>query len=84
MAEATAGKSKPITVYASFFVYKFVIYELNQATKAFFRPDKDDVPSWLFLYGNQYLFYRKGGMSCAARITVCMGWSLLFALLSSS
>ena len=44
-----AGKSKPITVHAYFFVYKLVIYELNQATKAFFSSGKDDVPSWLFL-----------------------------------
>ena len=40
VAEATAGKSKQITVHTSFFVYKFVIYKLNQATKAFFRPEK--------------------------------------------
>lgn len=40
VAEATAGKSKPITVHAYFFVYKFVIYELNQATKAFFHPER--------------------------------------------
>jgi len=40
VAEATAGKTKPITVHASFFVYKFVIYELNQATKVFFRPER--------------------------------------------
>jgi len=49
VTEATAGKNKPMTVHAYFFVYKLVIYELNQATKALFHPERIDVLSWLFL-----------------------------------